>query len=266
METIGILGCGGLGGAMARGLYAKQLPLVVFDRNGEKVAAATGGDSSASASSLEAMAAKAKVILCAVKPYATPKAMAQLAAAAPDDCLLVSCAAGVPLQELADAAPKHPVARAMPNVGAQYGVSMTAAVLGANTDKERDSKRLEGVFEALGKLRLAPDEEEIHTAIALAGSGPAYFLLALEAMEDAGVALGLPRPVARAYAVGAIEAATAMGAGEGTSFANLRARITSPGGTTIAGLLELDRQNVRAAFAAGVNATYGRSVEMSEKK
>lgn len=266
METIGILGCGGLGGAMARGLFAKKLPLCVFDRNREKVSAATGGDSSASASSLEAMAAKSKVILCAVKPYATAKAMAQLAAAAHSDCLLVSCAAGVTLDTLAVAAPKHAVARAMPNVGAQYGVSMTAAVLGANTEKDRDSKRLKDVFEALGQVRLAPDEDEIHAAIALAGSGPAYFLLALEAMEDAGVALGLPRPVARSYAVGAIEAATAMGAGEGTSFANLRARITSPGGTTIAGLLELDRQNVRAAFAAGVKTTFDRSVEMSEQK
>lgn len=263
---IGVLGCGGLGASLVRGLTMAGADVRAFDRNLDKVTAALGEGGAEPASSIEEIAAGSDVILVAVKPYATVAAIEDIAAFAPPSALLVSCAAGVPLAALEASAREHAVARAMPNVGAKYAVSTTACALGPKCDPARDAPRLEAVFGAIGEVRIAPKEEEILAATAIAGSGPAFFLLALEAMEQAGVELGIPRAVARTYASGAMQAAAALAQNEEeVAFGDLRARITSPGGTTIAGLVALEEAGTKDAWIGAVKAAETRAREMAKE-
>lgn len=261
---VALIGCGGLGGALARGLgWRPELDLTLADLNAEKAHALIDGASRARvAPSAEEAARDADIVVLAVKPHQMVAVMSAIGKTVGADALLVSCAAGLPLAAMEKARGKAALARAMPNVGASVGACTTAAVLGAGCEEQRDIDRLEAVFGVVGEMRVVRDEQNLHPITALSGSGPAFALLALEAMEDAGVAAGLSREDARFFARGAFSAAAALGQDTEVPPAAIRARITSPGGTTIAGLLKLEETGARAAFIAAVQAATRRSKEM----
>jgi pyrroline-5-carboxylate reductase len=252
---VAILGLGGLGSALAHGLVGKTAALALADRHPEKRAAFTGA-ASLHEDPVEA-ARGADVVVLAVKPKATPALAAALSPVLGPDTLLVSCAAGVPVASLPGAA-----ARAMPSIGASRGASTTAVFLGPRSVPERDRPRLFEVFAAVGEVREVPDEAWLHPITAIAASGPAFLLVAVEALVDAGIEAGLPRAEALAYGAGALTAAAAR-LEDGVEPAALRAQITSPAGTTVAGLAVLERGAVRAAFLDAVRAATARSLELA---
>jgi pyrroline-5-carboxylate reductase len=243
---VAIVGVGGLGSALARGLVGHEL--VLCDRHPEKLAPFSSARIAAGPA--EAAAGTDVVVLC-VKPKFTAAVASQLHAA--PSTLVVSCAAGVPVSALAGTA-----ARAMPSIGAAKSASTTGVFLGPSCDAARDRPRLLSVFGALGPVREVMDEEKLHAVAAVTASGPAWMLLAVEALVDAGVESGLTRDDALAFARGALVAAAAR-LDEGVEPTSLRAHVTSPGGTTAAGLAALERGAVRAAFADAVRAAVARS-------
>lgn len=261
---VALIGCGGLGGALARGLgWRPELDLTLYDLDAHKAQSLIDGPSRARvAPSAEEASREADVVVLAVKPHQMIAVMTAISKSVGADALLVSCAAGLPLASMEKARGKSALARAMPNVGASVGACTTAVVLGSGCEEARDINRLESVFGVVGDMRLVRDEQKLHPITALSGSGPAFALLALEAMEDAGVAAGLARDEARFFARGAFSAAAALSQEAEVAPAAIRARITSPGGTTIAGLLKLDERGARAAFIAAVQAAAARSKDM----
>lgn len=261
---VALIGCGGLGGALARGLgWRPELDLILADLDGQKAESLIDGASRARvAPSAEEASREADVVVLAVKPHQIVSVMASISKTVGPETLLVSCAAGLALSAMEKARGKSALVRAMPNVGASVGACTTAVVLGAGCEEQRDIRRLESVFGAVGEMRVVRDEQMLHPITALSGSGPAFALLALEAMEDAGVAAGLGRADARFFARGAFSAAAALTQEPDVAPASIRARITSPGGTTIAGLLKLDEEGARAAFIAAVQAAAARSKAM----
>jgi pyrroline-5-carboxylate reductase len=264
MTKVAIIGCGGLGSALARGLSRTDgIELVVCDRHPAKVAEAIEGGEGTAEPDLAVAADGAEVVVLAVKPKDIHGVAQVVDALAEEDALLVSCAAGLPFASISGAASRSALARAMPNTGSGVGAGCTAVVLGPRCEETRDTSRLNVIFGAVGEVVHLAVEDELHGATALAGSGPAFALLALEAMIDAGVAAGVPRAPAETYARGAFRAAAALADGGELDPAGLRARITSPGGTTAAGLAALERGGARAAFADAVAAAYARSREMS---
>lgn len=192
----------------------------------------------------------------AVKPDDVAAAVSEAVAAGVDTVL--SVAAGVPLGRLEVAAgPGVAVVRAMPNTPALVGAGVAALAPGSEAD-ETVLVWAEGILGAVGDV-VRVSEAQLDAVTGTSGSGPAYVFLVAEALIEAAVAVGLPRPVAERLVVGTVRGAGMMLAESGQSAGELRAGVTSPGGTTAAGLRALEDRAVRGAFAAAVAAATERS-------
>ncbi|MFZ4719556.1 MAG: pyrroline-5-carboxylate reductase [Ilumatobacteraceae bacterium] len=196
--------------------------------------------------------------LIAVKPYDVAVACATAARAGATR--LLSIAAGISVAALQDAAgPDVTVVRAMPNTPALVGKG-AAAIAGGVTASEDDLQWAEGILGAVGIVVRVP-ESQLDAVTGLAGSGPAYLFLVAEAMTEAGVLAGLSRANAEQLVTQLFVGSAALLADRGDP-AQLRANVTSPGGTTAAGLRTLEEHGVRSALLEAVMAATARSVEL----
>ncbi len=203
-------------------------------------------------------AAVAPVVLLAVKPQILSAIASEIAGTG----LAISILAGVPLARLAAIFPNRPVVRAMPNTNAIVGASITAIAPGAlATAAHMESARM--ILGAIGTVVEVP-EKLLDAVTGLSGSGPAYIALAIEALADGGVAAGLPRTVALQLATETV-LGTALQLSETKLHpAQLKDRVTSPRGTTIAGVAELERGGFRSSLIQAVLAAARRSQELGQ--
>ncbi len=176
--------------------------------------------------------------------------------------LLLSILAGVPLARLEQEFLGWAVVRAMPNTPATVGAGVTALAAGEAVSTEQ-RERARTIFTSVGTVVEVP-ESQMDAVTALSGSGPGYLALVVEALADGGVAVGLPRAVALELAI-----ATVRGTGEllhqgDLHPAVLKDRVTSPGGTTIAGIAALEAGGLRSALMQAVRAAYLRSKELGQ--
>ena len=200
------------------------------------------------------------VVVVAVKPADVPATLETALAALGPDTLVLSIAAGVTLATLERLVPDRPVVRAMPNTPALVGVGASAIAPGARAGSEH-MELAARMLGAVGTVvRVA--EPALDAVTGLSGSGPAYVFLVAEAMIEAGVLVGLPRPVASDLVVQTLLGSATLLAREGDGPEALRAAVTSPGGTTAAGLRELEAHGVRAAILDAVVAATRRSREL----
>ena len=194
----------------------------------------------------------------AVKPGDVPAAAEALAAAGVER--VVSIAAGVRIAALEASLAEVPVVRAMPNTPALVGAGVTAIAPGTLAGEE-DLAWAEEVLGAVGRVvRVA--EPLLDAVTGLSGSGPAYVFLVAEALIDGGVLVGLPRDLSTTLAVQTLLGAARLLAETGDTPEALRAAVTSPGGTTAAGLHALEAAGVRAAFLDAVSAATERSKQL----
>lgn len=194
----------------------------------------------------------------AVKPGDVPAATA--AAVAAGARRVLSIAAGVPIATVQRAAgPDVAVVRAMPNTPALVGEA-ASAIAGGDTATDDDLDWAADVLGAVGLVERVA-EHQLDAVTALTGSGPAYLFLVAEALIDAGVLVGLPRPLAVNLTTQLLVGSARLLAERGDPAA-LRAMVTSPGGTTAAGLRALEERAVRAAFSDAVSAAAARSREL----
>ena len=199
--------------------------------------------------------------LIAVKPYDVATACA--AAAWAGAARLLSIAAGISIAALQDAAgPDVAVVRAMPNTPALVGQG-AAAISGGATATDADLAWAESILGSVGIVVRVP-ESQLDAVTGLAGSGPAYLFLVAEALIDAGVLAGLSRANSEALVTQLLVGSAALLADRGDP-ARLRAEVTSPGGTTAAGLRSLEEHAVRAAFLDAVMAAAQRSNELGKR-
>jgi pyrroline-5-carboxylate reductase len=202
----------------------------------------------------------ADVVVVAVKPADVAAALEAALPALRDDALVLSIAAGVTIGALEAAAPGRPVVRAMPNTPALVRKGASAIAPGTNaTDAHLElAERLLGAVGIVVRL----DEQLLDAVTGLSGSGPAYVFLVAESLIEAGVLVGLPRPVAAELVVQTLLGSAALLAEGDDGPEALRAAVTSPGGTTAAGLRSLESAGVRAAFLDAVVAATRRSQEL----
>lgn len=205
------------------------------------------------------------IILLAVKPQIFDALAAELADVAARPVvelppLIISILAGVSLSKLQAAFPQLPIIRAMPNTPATVGAGITAISLGFYTD-ERHQKTAQQLFSAVGEVVVVP-ETLMDAVTGLSGSGPAYVAIMVEALSDGGVAAGLPRVIATQMALQTVRGTVQLLQETGMHPAELKDRVTSPGGTTIAGVAELERAGFRSALIAAVQAAKKRSQEL----
>ncbi|WP_208857735.1 pyrroline-5-carboxylate reductase [Mycobacterium parascrofulaceum] len=286
MARIAIIGGGSIGEALLSGLLraGRQVKdLVVAERIPER-AQYLADTYSVLITSVADAVENASFVVVAVKPGDVEPVMAELtrvSAASESDSaeqVFVTVAAGIGISYFESKLPAGtPVVRAMPNAAALVGAGVTALATGRFVSSEQ----LQGVsalFDSVGGVLTVP-EAQMDAVTALSGSGPAYFFLMVEALVDAGVAAGLSREVATDLTAQTMAGSAAMllermdaerrpVEGEGpaprvdAAATQLRATVTSPGGTTAAGLRELERGGLRAAVDAAVQAAKTRSEQL----
>lgn len=206
----------------------------------------------------EACARFADVLVIAVKPQAMAAALEALSSY---DGLAITIAAGVPISKVEAATPAR-VVRAMPNTPALVLAGATAIAKGGRATDE-DLAVAEGLFAAVGRVVSVP-EPLLDSVTGLSGSGPAYVMTMIEALADGGVKMGLPRDVAVTLAAQTVYGAAMLQLLTEEHPAVLRERVTSPGGTTIAGLARLEAGGFRHALIDAVEAATRRSVELGK--
>ncbi|MBW0093926.1 pyrroline-5-carboxylate reductase [Pseudonocardia sp. KRD-184] len=263
MTRIAVLGAGKIGEALLAGLLAAgRSPddLVFTERHPERAAELTGRLGVAGVD-VAAAAAHAEIAVIAVKPQDVVPVLAELAGVLRPGTLVVSLCAGVPLAVVEGALPAGTAAvRVMPNTPMLVGEAMSALSGGAHSSEEQLAA-VEEMLRAVGRVVRVPETQQ-DAVTALSGSGPAYFFFLVEAMIDAGILLGLPRAVAADLIVQSAFGAALMLRESDDHPVILREAVTSPAGTTIAAIRELEKHGVRAALIAAIEAARDRSVEL----
>lgn len=202
------------------------------------------------------VAAQAETVLLAIKPQIFQSVAQQLQPQLKAR-LIVSILAGTSIAQLEAAFPGVAVVRVMPNTPALVGEGMTALSFGRLvTEEQKDEARK--LFESVGRVISVP-ESHMDAITALSGSGPGYMAVIVEALSDAGVKAGLPRTIATELAVQTMLGSAKLLQQEQLHPAELKDRVTSPGGTTIAGIAELERHGLRSAMIEAVHAAKARS-------
>ena len=197
----------------------------------------------------------------AVKPQDIVPVLAELAPALRPGTLVVSLCAGLPTSLFEGALPAGtPVVRVMPNTPMLVGEAMSAISPGTHATEDQLAA-VEKMLASVGRVVRVPESQQ-DAVTALSGSGPAYFFFLVEAMIDAGILLGLPRAVAADLIVQSAFGAARMLRESDDHPVILREAVTSPAGTTIAAIRELERHGVRAALIAAIEAARDRSVEL----
>ncbi len=271
-QRIGFLGAGAMGEALAGGLLAAGVPRASIcaadpdaarrDSVSRALGIATGDDNAA-------VVRASDIVVLAVKPALVPRVLADLRAALGDTVakpLWISIAAGVSIARIESEVPAAArIVRAMPNTPALVRAAATAYAANAATTAG-DRALTQALFECVGLAWEAADESQLDAVTGLSGSGPAYVFAFLEALTDAGVHVGLPRDAAQRLAIQTVLGAAQLARDTGIEPAQLRDRVSSPGGTTIAGLARLEAAGFRAALQDAVEAATRRSRELGEAK
>ena len=206
------------------------------------------------------LAAMAPVLLLAIKPQIFETVVAKLSQPAAD--LVISILAGVSIAQLEREFPDRAVVRAMPNTPATVGMGITALAAGNRVCPEQLELATQ-IFQAVGEVIPIP-ESLMDAVTGLSGSGPAYVAIAIEALADGGVAAGLPRQIADKLALQTVLGTAGLLKESHIHPSQLKDRVTSPGGTTIAGVRELERSGFRSALIEAVMAAANRSRELGK--
>ncbi len=265
--TIGFLGGGKMAAALAKGVVSAGLVKAAHICASDPLPAARSAfaeqTGARTTSSNVEIVAFARVLILAVKPGQVGELLDEIRPAMTPGHLLISIAAGVPIARLeAGLGQGVRVIRVMPNTPALVGCSATAYALG-KAATEADAALAQRIFSAVG-LAFALKESLLDAVTGLSGSGPAYVYLMIEAMSDGGVAAGLPREVATKLAAQTLLGAAKMVLETGQHPGALKDMVTSPGGTTIEGLHELEKGKVRAALINAVRAAAEKSRKLGQ--
>jgi pyrroline-5-carboxylate reductase len=267
VPRIGFLGAGKMATALGRGWLAAGLASADRMRASDPVAGARETFSAetgirAGADNRDVVAASDLLVL-AVKPQAMKGLLAEIAPAVTARHFVVSIAAGITLRQLADGLGEgRRLARVMPNTPCLVAASASGYAMGGSATAE-DAALLDRLLNAVGRAFRLP-ESLLDAVTGLSGSGPAFVYVMIEALSDGGVRVGLPRDVATVLAAQTVFGAAKMVLDTGAHTGVLKDMVTSPGGTTIAGLHALERSGIRAALMDAVEAATTRAAELGK--
>jgi pyrroline-5-carboxylate reductase len=263
-RTVAILGTGIMGSALLSGLIRSgrdAAQLVITGRNAERAKELAGTYGVALMSNVEATRA-ADTLVLVVKPQDMEGLLAEIRSHVAPGALVVSLAAGITTGFLEERLPVGTaVVRVMPNTPALVDEGMAAVSPGLHCD-EGHLREAEDLLRSCGKvLRVA--EKHLDAVTAISGSGPAYIFYVVEAMIEAGVLLGMPRTTSTELVVQTLYGAATMLKETGQHPTVLREQVSSPGGTTMAAVRQLDDHKVRAAFVTAMEAAADRSRQLA---
>ena len=261
---LGVIGIGKMGGIIVRSIAGTVFParhIWVTDLDTTLVEQLCDEKGTNSTADIDTLVEKTDVILCAVPPAAIPYILPQVARNLSISQSLISIAAGVTtttLESYFDTPPA--VIRVMPNIAASVGAAISVLTTGSAAN-ETHLTIAQQIFNACG-TSLVMDERHLDAVTGVSGSGPAYVALFIEALADAGVHVGLPRTDAQKLATHTVLGAATMLIETQEHPATLKNRVTTPGGTTAAGLHALEKGGLRATLTEAILAATERAKEL----
>ena len=264
-KTIGFLGAGQMATALALGFLKSSVVekgnLLASDAvaaSGKRFAAATGATICKSNAEL---LTQVDILFLSVKPQQMADALQDIAGSGKSKTLFVTIAAGLPIsfyaEQLGD---KAKIVRVMPNTPCLVGKGV-CAFAASDAVSQAELATVKTLLETVGMAEQVP-EKLLDAVTGLSGSGPAFVCMIIEAMSDAGVLMGLPRAMATSFAAQTLLGTADMVLQTGEHPAVLKDRVTSPAGTTIAGVQALEEHGLRAAMMAAIEAATKRSIEL----
>jgi pyrroline-5-carboxylate reductase len=263
---LGIIGGGVMGEALLSRLLNQKVysqnEVIVSDRLPQRRAFLSQHYGVQTTDDNRSVAEATEVLLLAIKPQVWDRVATDLTAReeVPERQLVISILAGVRFGQLEWAFPGQPIVRAMPNTPATVGFGITAIAPGELATEEH-LEQAQAIFQAVGEVVEVP-ESLMDAVTGLSGSGPAYVAMAIEALADGGVAAGLPRAIAAKLALQTVVGTAQLLQTSGMHPAELKDRVASPGGTTIAGIIKLEQAGFRSAAIEAVIAACKRSKEL----
>jgi pyrroline-5-carboxylate reductase len=264
-RKIGFIGGGNMAAALIRGLLHSETmaadQIRASDVKPERLAELREKYGIETSTDNDEIVRWADVIVIAVKPQIVDRILAPIAAALKPGDLVISIAAGVPLEAFESRLPAEArVIRSMPNTAAMALAAATAISPGAHATEE-DVATAKALFEAVGRC-VVLDESLLDAVTGLSGSGPAYVMLMIEALADGGVKVGLGRDTALLLAAQTVYGAAKLQLETGEHPGRLKDMVTSPGGTAIAGLHTLESGGLRRTLIDAVECASNRSAEL----
>ena len=244
---IALIGGGAMGEAIIKGVLDKELnspaEIVVSDITRDRLDALSQRYGVTCSSDNREPLKGAEVVILAVKPQSLTGLMGELKEHLHPRQLVLSIIAGASISTLANGLNHETLVRVMPNTPAQIGEGMSVWTATENVnDDQREEVR--SILRALGTEIYVADEKYLDMATAVSGSGPAYIFLIMESFIEAAVGIGLPRETAEELVIQTMLGATHLAQRAGENLAELRRKVTSPGGTTAAGLLQLEEEKL----------------------
>lgn len=267
-RKIAFIGAGNMGAAILAGMLnaraVKAQNIICADIDAKRLAELSSQYGIQTTTEAAEAVQKADVVVLAVKPQILPVIMPKIIDFFNKEKLIITIAAGIPLSYFEALASKPlRMVRVMPNIAATVNATATALFGGPNASGD-DLETAEIIFKAIGEVITIADEKLMDAVTGLSGSGPAFIFMVAEAMADAGVKMGLNRAQASTLANQTILGAARMLLETGMHPAALKDMVTSPAGTTIAGVAAMEAHGVRAGLIAAVEAATLRSKELSE--
>jgi len=268
--NLAFVGAGAMGAAMIGGLLARKEvqpnQITASDRHEDRLEIMVNQFGVETTLDNRLAAQKAQLIVLAVKPQVLPAVIEELNGVVQKDALVLSIVAGATITSIAKGLKHRAIVRTMPNTPAQVGEGMT--VWTATREVSQLQRAQAGaILAALGKELFVEEERFLDMATAISGSGPAYIFLMMEALIDAAVHLGFSREDARELVLQTIRGSAIYAQKQPVHPAELRNRVTSPGGTSAEALYQLEKGSFRTVISKAVLAAFQRSVELgaSEK-
>lgn len=263
MNGIGFIGGGAMGEALIKGLLVKGIKahtIMVSDKNNERLAYLKEKHGVVTVENNQELLGNCHIIVLAVKPQNLFESLQDLQGLTGDK-ILISILAGVKIAQIEGALPADSkVIRVVPNTPALIGQGTSALTGGTNVTTE-DMQKATEIFSAVGSVSILP-EGLLNAVTGLSGSGPAFVYLIIEALADGGVLAGLPRDLAYKLAAETVKGAAMMVTETKLHPGQLKDMVTSPAGTTIQGLLHMEKAGVRGALMETVVAAAKRAEQL----
>ena len=266
-STVAIIGAGNMGSSLVRGILQAGLAdhdrIVVSGTHAEKLQGLHASwHVRHTLNNKEAVDGADIVILC-VKPHVVAKVLEEAREVIRENQLIISIAAGITIDSIRSRVGKNiPVVRAMPNIASTVGEGATGIAYGLYVTEEQ-RRCAESIFRAVGEV-VVVEESHLDAVTGLSGSGPAYIYMVIEALIDGGVKAGLPRATATTLAVQTVLGSARLVKETGLHPAILRDQVTTPGGTAINAIHELETHGLRSMLIQAVGTAAKRSKELSE--
>lgn len=267
MAKVALIGAGNMGGAMLNGWLAQgtleAADVLVSEKLPDKAQPLANRHGVALADSVKEAAAASRILVLAVKPQDSAAVLEEVAQAGfKSDRTLISIAAGLTIAGIRKYVGGEPtVVRVMPNMAALVGAAVSAFAVDRGSG-DFDRVEVEELLSAIGET-VEVEEAQMNLVTAVSGSGPAYFFLMVEALQEAAVDLGLPEDVARLLARETLWGAAKVLHETGREADEMRLAVSSPGGTTVAALAVLEEESLRESMRKAVLAATNRAGELA---